>query len=50
MDERLNVSKTNLILFHSCKLKPNQSFSVEIEDAIIKQVDSAIYPSIYLSS
>ena len=27
----LNVSKTNFILFHSCKLKLNQSFSVKID-------------------
>lgn len=37
----LNVSKTNFTLFHSCKLKPNQSFSVKLDAAMIKHADCA---------
>ena len=39
----LSVSKTNFILFHSSKLKPNQSFSIKIDDVCVKQVDSTKY-------
>ena len=39
----LSISKTNLILFHSNKLKPDKSFCVKIDDECIKQVDSAKY-------
>ena len=39
----LSVSKTNFILFHSSKLKPNQSFSIKIDDVCVKQVDSIKY-------
>ena len=39
----LSISKTNFILFHSSKLKPNQSLRVKIDDALIKQVDSTKY-------
>ena len=46
--ERMKV--TNFILFHSCKLKPSQSFSVKIDDAIIKKLDSAKYLGITFDS
>ena len=36
----LSISKTNFILFHSSKLKPNQSLRIKIDDTPIKQVDS----------
>ena len=37
----LGISKTNFILFHSSKLKPNlQSSKIKIDDALIKQVGS----------
>ena len=36
----LSISKTNFILFHSSKLKPNQSLRIDIDDALIKQVGS----------
>ena len=39
----LSVSKINFILFHSSKLKPNQSFSIKIDDVCVKQVDSTKY-------
>ena len=39
----LSISKTNYILFHSSKLKPNQSLRIKIDDALIKQVDSTKY-------
>ena len=39
----LSISKTNFILFHSNKPKPNQSLSIKSDDACIKQVDSANY-------
>ena len=42
---------TNFILFHSCNLKPSQSFSSQsIDDAIIKQLDSAKYLGITFDS
>ena len=37
----LSISKTNFILYHSNKLKTNQSLSIKIDNACIKQVDSA---------
>ena len=46
----LSVSKTNFFLFHSSELKPNQSFSVKIDEATIKQVDSAKYLGITFDS
>ena len=39
----LSISKTNFILFHSSKLKPNQSLRIKIDDALIKQVCSTKY-------
>ena len=36
----LSISKTNFILFHSSKLKPNQSLRIDIDNALIKQVGS----------
>ena len=39
----LSISKTNFILFHSIKLKPNQSLRIKIYDEFIKQVDSTKY-------
>ena len=39
----LSDSKTNFILFHSSKLKPNQSFSIKIDDVCVKQVNSTKY-------
>ena len=39
----LSISKTNFILFHSSKLKPNQSLRIIIDDALIKQVGSTKY-------
>ena len=38
-----SVSKTSFILFHSNKLKPNQLFSIKIDDVFVKQVDSTKY-------
>ena len=38
-----SISETNFILFHSSKLKPNQSLRIEIDDALIKQVGSTKY-------
>ena len=38
-----STSKTNFILFHSSKLKPNQSLRIIIDDALIKQVGSTKY-------
>ena len=40
---RLNISKTNFILFHSSKLKPSQSLRIKIDGTLIKQVDSTKY-------
>ena len=39
----LSVLKTNFLLFHSSKLKPNQSLRIKIDDALIKQVCSTKY-------
>ena len=39
----LSISKTNFILFHSSKLKPNQSLRIKIDNALIKQVGSTKY-------
>ena len=39
----LSISKTNFILFHSSKLKPNQSLRITIDDALVKQVGSTKY-------
>ena len=46
----LSISKTNFILFHSNKLKPNQSLSIKIDDACFKQVDSANYLGVMFDS
>ena len=46
----LSISKTNYILFHSNKLKPNQSLSIKIDHACIKQVDSANYLGVMFDS
>ena len=46
----LSISKTNFILFHSSKLKPNQSLRIKIFDALIKQVDSTKYLGITFDS
>ena len=46
----LNVFKTNFILFHSSKVKPNQSLRIKIFDALIKQVDSTKYLGITFDS
>ena len=46
----LSISKTNFILFHSRKLKPNQSLRIEIDNALIKQVDSTKYLGIRFDS
>ena len=39
----LSISRTNFILFHSSKLKPNQSLRIKIDDALVKQVGSTKY-------
>ena len=46
----LSIPKTNFILFHSSKLKPNQSLRITIDDAPIKQVDSTKYLGITFDS
>ena len=46
----LSISKTNCILFHSRKLKPNQSLRIKIDNALIKQVDSTKYLGITFDS
>ena len=46
----LSISKTNFILFHSRKLKPNQSLRIKIDDTPIKQVDSTKYLGITFDS
>ena len=46
----LNISKTNFILFHSNKVKPNQSLGIKIDDAPIKKVDSTKYLGITFNS
>ena len=46
----VNISKTNFILFHSSKLKPNQSLRIKIDDVYIKQVDSTKYLGITFDS
>ena len=46
----LSISKTNFILFHSSKLKPNQSLRIKIDDELIKQVDSTKYLDITFDS
>ena len=47
---RLNISKTNFILFHSSKLKPSQSLRIKIDGTLIKQVDSTKYLGITFDS
>lgn len=39
----LSISETNFILFHSSKLKPNQSLRIKIDDVLVKQVESTKY-------
>ena len=46
----LTISKTNYILFHSSKLKPNQSLRIKIDDTPIKQVDSTKYLGVTFDS
>ena len=46
----LSISNTNFILFHSSKLKPNQSLRIKIDGALIKQVDSTKYLGITFDS
>ena len=46
----LNIPKTNFILFHSSKLKPNQSLRIKIDDPPIEQVDSTKYLGIAFDS
>ena len=46
----LSIPKTNFILFHSSKLKPNYSLRIQIDDAPIKQVDSTKYLGITFDS
>ena len=46
----VSISKTNFILFHANKLKPNQSLRIKIDDACIKQVDSASYLGVMFDS
>lgn len=46
----LSISKTNFILFHSSKLKPNQSLRIKIDDELIKQVESTKYLGITFDS
>ena len=46
----LSISKINFIIFHSRKLKPNQSLRIKIDDVLIKQVDSTKYPGITFDS
>ena len=46
----LSISKTNFILFHSSKLKPNQSLRVTIDNELIKEVDSTKYLGITFDS
>ena len=46
----LSISKTNFILFHPNNLKPNQSPNVKIDNACIKQVDSADYLGVMFDS
>ena len=48
----LSIPKTNsgFILFHSSKLKPDQSLRIKFDDAPIKQVDSTKYLGITFDS
>ena len=46
----LSISKINFILYHSNKLKTNQSLSIKIDNACIKQVDSAKYLGVMFDS
>jgi len=46
----LSISKTNFILSHSSKLKPNRSLRIKIDDAPFKQVDSTKYLGITFDS
>ena len=46
----LTISKTNFIIFHSSKVKPNQSLRIKINDAHIRQVDSTKYLGITFDS
>ena len=46
----LSIPKTNFIVFHSSKLKPNQSLRIKIDDTPIKQVDSTKYLGITFDS
>lgn len=46
----LSISETNFILFHSSKLKPNQSLRIKIDDVLVKQVESTKYLGITFDS
>ena len=46
----LSISKTNFILFHSNKMKTNQSLSIKIDNACINQVDSSKYLGVMFDS
>ena len=39
----LSIPKTNFILFHSSKLKPNQSLRIKIDDSLINLIKFQIY-------
>ena len=45
-----SISKTNFILFHSNKPKPNQSMSIKIDITCIKHVGSAKYLDVMFDS
>jgi len=45
-----SIPQPNFILFHSNKLKPNQSLSIKITNACIKQVDCAGYLGVMFDS
>ena len=49
-NQLVSITKTNFILFHSSKLKPNQSIRIEFDDELIKQVDSIKYLGITFDS
>lgn len=46
----LSISETNFILFHSSKLKPNQSLRIKIDGVLVKQVESTKYLGITFDS
>ena len=46
----LSISKTNFILFHSGKLKPNKPLKIKIDHELIKEVDSTKYLGITFDS